>query len=326
MAGLNVPKWLSVDDMDTFSRERMAGYLDLNDIFSNTGRVDYLPEEVFPSDHFFCMVGTNRSDYEVAMGISRTFAGHGSDGLVKIENASVWGIDKTGGVKPCPTAYAYRSHSGYFGIVNSEEAYQNLTRFLFGDVRVDVYIEVEEVRLPDELQGTPPDKVDALYQFEVLAAPRGKRWFLTRRVSEEDSVACRSHKDLLSGNKEIYVSSIFLSKSARVDKSRASLAYLLTLGVRVPDYEVERKLWLDKHFEGGYLFHDSVIVEIVPPENVGDSWQVCYGWQSENNVQATTPVVPTPTADGRILIVVPYDGNKSPGIKGSLKFLVSGWN
>jgi hypothetical protein len=33
-------------------------------------------------------------------------------------------------------AYVYRSHSGYYGIVNSEEGYQNLTRFLFGDVRI----------------------------------------------------------------------------------------------------------------------------------------------------------------------------------------------
>ena len=45
-------------------------------------------------------------------------------------------------------AYVYRSHSGYYGIVNSEEGYQNLTRFLFGDVRIDGSLEVRDITLP----------------------------------------------------------------------------------------------------------------------------------------------------------------------------------
>jgi hypothetical protein len=36
------------------------------------------------------------------------------------------------------------------------------------------------IRLPKALEAKA-DKIDALYQFEVLAAPRGKRWFLSRR-------------------------------------------------------------------------------------------------------------------------------------------------
>lgn len=43
-----------------------------------------------------------------------------SDGLVKIENAVVQGA---------PRAFAYRSHSGHHGVVNSEEGYQNLGAF-----------------------------------------------------------------------------------------------------------------------------------------------------------------------------------------------------
>ena len=92
----------------------------------------------FPPTEVFCMVGTNRMDYEVALGLSRTFAGHGSDGLVRIENATLCGLKDNGQPgQSCAKAFAYRSHSGYFGIVNSEEAYQNLARFLFGNVRVD---------------------------------------------------------------------------------------------------------------------------------------------------------------------------------------------
>ncbi|MDE2322957.1 MAG: hypothetical protein KGL31_13765 [candidate division NC10 bacterium] len=328
MAGLNVPKWLSAMDMNNFNREYMAGYLKLESLYKATGRVDWLPEETFPSDRFFCMAGTNRADYEVAMGLSRTFSGHGSDGLVRIENASVWGVNSKGQVStPCATAYAYRSHSGYFGIVNSEEAYQNLTRFLFGDIRVDIWVDVEAVQVPPDIQGKP---VNALYQFELVASPRGKRWYLTRRVAEEDSVACRSHQELVDpANKSarsIFLSSVFLANRARVNPARPSLAYGLTLGVRVPDYEVERKFWPDAHFEGGYLFRDTMIIEIVPPQQAGESWTVTFDWQSKNLGRASQSLAYKILQSGKLQMAVPFDSKSAPGISGQLRFVVSAWN
>jgi hypothetical protein len=328
IAGLNVPKWLSAADMNNFNRESMARYLKLEALYEKTGRVDWLSEESFRSDRFFCMVATNRADYEAGMGLSRTFAGHGSDGLVRIENASVWGVDGAGQLSsPCATAYAYRTHSGYFGIVNSEEAYQNLTRFLFGDIRIDIWLDVESVQLPPEIQGKP---VNALYQFELLASPRGKRWYLTRRVAEEDSVTCRSHQQLVDpANKSarsIFLSSVFLANIARVNTVRPSLAYGLTLGVRVPDYEIERKFWPDAHLEGGYLFRDAMIVEMVPPQQAGDNWTVAFDWQSKNIGRASQSLAYETLKSGKLQMEVPFGTNSAPGITGQLRFLVSAWN
>jgi hypothetical protein len=328
MVGLNVPAWLSAGDMDNFNRDRMARYLKLETQFNQTDRVDWLPEQAFPSERFFCMIGTSRADYEVAMGLSRTFAGHGSDGLVRIENASVWGVDAKGQVSmPCATAYAYRSHSGYFGIVNGEESYQNLTRFLFGDLRADIWVDVDTVRLPAEIQGKP---VNALYQFEVLASPRGKRWYLTRRTAEEDSVACRSHTELTdpvkSTARSIYLSTVFLANRARVNQARPSLAYSLTLGIRVPDYELERKFWPDAHYEGGYLFRDAVVVEMTPPQQEGSPWDVTFDWQSKNLGRASTPLAYTALSAGKVQLIIPFDSQTTPGIAGQLRFVVSAWN
>lgn len=328
MLGINVPKWLSYGDISNFNRENIAGYLKLETLFKKTGRVDWLPEEAFSSERFFCMVGTNRADYEAAMGVSRTFAGHGSDGLVRIENASVWGVNSRGQVsEPCATAYTYRSHSGYFGIVNSEEAYQNLTRFLFGDVRVDIWLEVETVQLPPALQGKA---VNALYQFEFLASPRGSRWYLSRRVSEEDSVACRNHQELLDpANKSarnIFLTSVFLANSARINPNRPSLAYGLTLGVRAPDYEVERKFWPDAHFEGGYLFRDTMVVEMIPPSREGEDWQFNFAWQSKNPGGARQSLTYKTLKTGKLQMKVPFGGTAAPGISGQLRFLTSSWN
>ena len=86
-----------------------------------------LPGDVFSVDDVFCLIGTDPKDY----GLSRVAVGPKSDGLVMIEHAYVRGAHR---------AFVYRSHSGAYGEVDSEEGYQNLRRFLFGrwGVRVDL--------------------------------------------------------------------------------------------------------------------------------------------------------------------------------------------
>jgi hypothetical protein len=329
-AGLNVPKWLGIADLNDFNRKRMARHLKLESLYERTERVDWLPEKSFPSERFFCMVGTNRDDHDSA--IPRTFSGHGSDGLVKIADASVWGVNAKGHTTvPCATAYTFRSHSGYFGIVNSEEAYQNLTRFLFGHVRVDVWVDIEAVKLPPSIEGK---EVDGLYQFELLASPRGKRWYLTRRIAEEDSVACRNYKELFDpanrSARSIYLSTVFLDKKARVNSTSPSLSCALTLGVRAPDYEVERKFWSDGHFEGGYLFRDTMVVEIVPPRQSGESWKVSAEWWNQDSRPGSQPTDCELLKDGKLELSVPFSSSRSMrergGIAGWLRFVISVWN
>jgi len=329
--GGNVPSWLKLGDTDNFNRERMADYLAIDkDVFKKTERVDWLPEARFPSSRVFCMVGTNRTDYEAAMGLSRTFVGHGSDGLVRVENAVLTGL-KAGGKPgdPCAKAYTYRAHSGSLGIVNSEESYQNLTRFLFGDVRVDIHLDVDEIRVPAALEeADKKGKVDALYQVELLASPRGKMWYLTRRIAEEDSVSCFSHKAYRASKDGVwkYLSSVFLANRARVNKTRTSLSYSLTLGIRVPDYEVDRALWFHEHYEGSYLFRDGLVIELVPPQNIGDAWQVQYAWQGQTVQSANTPVDAEALTKGRVEVTIPFDSGKAPGIVGQLRFVLTAWN
>ncbi len=175
--------------------------------------MDHLPATDFPAERFFCMIGTHRGDYAAAKGLARKFARHGSEGPARIENASLWSIDAAHIVKPVACAFAYCSHSDYFGIVNSKDTYQNLIRFLFGDERVDVRFDVDSVALPpDHLKDAD---VDALDQVELLAAPRGKRWYLSRRIANGDSPTCRTHKALTdpanADRKLIYLPNVFLA-------------------------------------------------------------------------------------------------------------------
>lgn len=328
MAGINVPSWLSWNKMSTFSRENMAKFLDMEDVYKKYKRVDFIPKADFPIDRIFCMVGTNRADYEVAHGMSRTFAGHGSDGLVKIENASLWGLDENNETThSAATAYTYRSHSGFFGIVNCEEAYQCLKRFLFGDVRIDLWLQIDKVELPPDLDGK---NVEALYQFEMRAGPRGKRWFLTRRVAEEDSTACRTHQQLTDPAqipaKSIYMSTVFLANSARVNPNDPSLSYAMDIGVRVPDYLVDKAFWPKQHYEGAYLFRDGLIVTMTPPQTPGGAWFVDYGWQSEAVGRAVRNIDYSDLGKGKLEILIPFANKVAPGVAGNVQLIVSAWN
>jgi hypothetical protein len=339
MLGINIPSWLTAFDIDNFSREkRMAEYLDLKEAYAKYARVDLLPEDRFPSRQVFCMVGTNRLDYEAAAGLSRTFVGNGSDGLVRIANATLQGLNADGSIgEPCAKAFTFRSHSGYFGIVNSEEAYQNLIRFLFGDVRVNLWLDIDDIRLPVGVQAQVDAgrTVNALYLIEVLASPRGKLWYLSRRTVEEDSVACVAHADWKKNSAQ-YLSSVFLANRAKVNPKRRSLAYSLTLGIRAPDYEIERRLWINEHYEGSYLFRDAIILEMIPPRNAKETWKVKYSWQGTGMVEAETILDVKPLGSGRVEVAIPFDshtvdalGNSKPafpGIKGQLRFVVSAWN
>jgi hypothetical protein len=248
------------------------------------------------------------------------------------------GLDANGSIgEPCAKAFTFRSHSGYFGIVNSEEAFQNLTRFLFGDVRVDLWLDIEDIRLPTAVQveADAGRSVNALYQIEVLASPRGKLWYLSRRTAEEDSVACVPHASWKEVKAQ-YLSSIFLANRAKVNPKRRSLAYSLTLGIRAPDYEIERRLWVNEHYEGGYLFRNALILEMVPPRNENEMWKVKYSWQGSGMLAAETVLDVKPLDKERVEVVVPFDSHTIeangthkpafPGVKGSLRFVISAWN
>ncbi len=326
MLDVNVPRWLSKDEIKTFNRKNMADFLALDRVGRPADRVDLIPESVLDPDRIFCMVGTNRGDYEAAQGLSRAFVGHGSDGLVKVANASVCGLKDGVITRPAATSYAYRSHSGPFGIVNSEEAYQNLVRFLFGDVRVDIWLDIDRVTLPQDLQ--QKSDVDAVYQIELKAAPRGKRWFLTRRTSVEDSPACRTHKELTTGTEDrrrVYLSSVFLAKRSRVDQHRASLAYAMMVAVKVPDYEVNRTFWPDGHFEGMDLFRDTAFLEVSPPGGHTGGWPVKYWWASDPSAASQTTLLFTDSSSAAE-IALPFEKTSDPAIHGRLRLRVRPWS
>jgi len=145
-----IMKNLGPNGSDIFAPERMREYM-LPDKYDwkkdvRRGTEDWDPRIMvgsFPPNRVLSIVGTNARDYEVAHGLSSLAVGEQSDGLVGIANAYV---------KTSPRAFVHRAHSGRYGLVNSEETYQNLKRFLFGSLRVEIAIEgLDPAKLSDRV-------------------------------------------------------------------------------------------------------------------------------------------------------------------------------
>jgi hypothetical protein len=329
----NVPGFFDTNSVANFNRDRMCEYLGLP---KNTERVNTL-NGAFNPDRVFCLVGTNPKDYTVASGWSSRVVGPFSDGLVRINNAVLSGFEKKDEPpRLSPRAYVHRSHSGYYGIVNSEEGYQNLTRFLFGDVRVDGRLDVRDITLPVDVQKKSDEgkQVRASYHFEVVASVRGAHWELSRRVAAENSALFRTFADLFPdrANKEKgrenhespELFTAFLSTQARVNKRRKSLGFSIDIRVLVPDYEVDGLLFLDNHYPGGHIFRDRLNVEAIPSDNPAD-WRVNYAFESDRPTSATKQAQSAPLPD-RLEFRIPVVQKARPGIDADLVLTARHWN
>lgn len=308
--------FLDPNNASNFGAKRIREFLDLGanePLTSLAGR--------FPTDRVFCMVGTDSKDYAAAGGISRRAVGPMSDGLVQIPNAAVLGA---------PRAFTHRSHSGHYGIVNSESSYQNLIRFLFGSVRVDGTLEVEELTLPAKVQRAYDEgkRIRASYHFDVLVGVRGMRWDLHRRLVSEESAIFRTFDEMLrpdeaSMARHPRLFSTFLDTRQRVNGRRRSLGFSLDLAVQVPDYEIDRRILADDHYEGSYLFRERINLEVTPQADGPATLR--YGLNSITPNKATRVVEPTQT-DGHLEFRIALASRGQPGIKATLRLDCTPWN
>lgn len=331
----NVPSFFTAQSADNFNRERMCSYLGLP---AGTEKVNTLNGK-FNVDRFFCLIGTNPKDYTVASGWSARLVGPFSDGLVRMDNATVSdGDDNKGTSILAPRAYVYRSHSGYYGIVNSEEGYQNLTRFLFGDFRIDGRLEVAAITLPADVEKARSDgkQVRASYQFEVVGRVRGAHWDLSRRVANENSALFRKYGELFPKEATAGIDdpnrdnpvlfNVHLSEGLKVNPRRSSLGFSIDLGVLVPDYEVDGMLWLKNHYPGGYIFRDKLNLEAIPPKTENDSWQLRYGLDSRTPNRATTAAEKKSIGGDKLEFRIPIVQKNRPGIDATLVLSAAPWN
>jgi len=226
-----------------FRRKSMRSYLSI------TGKSVNSLEGKFPNERFFCLVGTNARDYDEVYGASRWAAGPMSDGLVTMQNAYVDGA---------PQAHVHRSHSGPFGIVNSEEGYQNLWRFLFGDVALDGRLVVDALP-PSELMDS--SGADRSYFIDCTVAPKGAFGYkLTRRRRDDWSAIRRSREELVpEPGRMCALFSLFV---ARADAGADTAVFSMDLAISESVAEQDGAPVLDDYLPDQYLFRQALTLTI----------------------------------------------------------------
>jgi hypothetical protein len=329
----NIPGWLSFGDINNFNRDRMAGYLGVPKGDDVSVVLNFPPQRVFN------LVGTNARDYTAGGGISSWAAGDASDGLVRIENATTHGPGPDGKDISSPRAFVHRSHSGHYGIVNSEEGYQNLTRFLFGGLRVDGILDIDDLTLPSEVQKAFDEgkKVRASYQFELTASVRGCQWQVTRREARENSAMFRTYGQLFPGadgtkrlpdrSQSPHLFSVFLDPDKSV-KASASVSFAFDVKVLVPDYEVDGLLFMKRHYEGGFIYRELILVEAVPSKSALGGWRIKYGYQDMNPGKPGKDAQTRPLGGDQtgLAFDIPIEQKTRPGLRGNLRIEARPWS
>jgi pimeloyl-ACP methyl ester carboxylesterase len=271
---------------DVFAPEKMYGYLtpgkkfgDLPDEGDNWDP-QYVDPEVFSPDNIFCIVGTDPKDY----GLARKAVGPKSDGLVRIEHAYV---------RQAHRAYVYKSHSGSYGEVNSEEGYQNLRRFLFGRWAVKVSLDGLPA-YPEGMDEGPAEQQWPVWQADMGLAIRG----LSVVISEQQAghwcpIQINDELRRLAGSedKSVPLVSTFLLDPAHerelaIERHDAEPAVkhdgLLRYSLSLKVYKVDDRggfLHFGDHLEKTPDWGDSLIVDVAP--NADQGLQAWAAWNHD---------------------------------------------
>lgn len=303
----NVPGFLGFKGINTFSEDTMRRYLAL----PAEANVQDL-NGAFPEDRFFSLIGTNHEDY----GFARYAVGPMSDGLVRIREAYALGT---------PRAFVHRAHSGHYGIVNSEEGYQNLRRFLFGTVRVDAFLDIEAITLPPDVQARKDagDPVRANYHLDLIARVRGARWDLHRRTVDTGSAVLVEYDKHVEQSQPVHLASVFLSDAARVHEHDDTLGFSLDLAMLVPEYQVGGRWWNRRHYDGAHLFRDKLNLEA---RRDTDGWHVRYGWDSAGPNQVRYEADRAEPIPQSWVFGLPVVQDTRPGLRAVLRLVTRPWN
>jgi hypothetical protein len=288
--------FLDINNSGNFGPQRMREILNLPlnvPLHSLNGQ--------FPPERVFSLIGTDAKDYNTA----RTVVGPQSDGLVQIKNAYAQGSSR---------AYVYRSHSGQYGIVNSESGYQNLERFLFGNARVAVALKKVNIALPR----SNGDTITATYNIENVVAVRKLLIPINKRTTDTYSATFRSQEELAEQTTHLFT--VFLKKPLAT--RRRSLGFSIHFRI-VPQYHKQIRFWPDQHYTGQAVFDDRLIIEVTPSSD--NTHRARYNWGSRS-MNATIPLNLVSDGKGALTAQIPLKQTRPLKISGDIVFDVTPWS
>ncbi|MBI5395158.1 MAG: hypothetical protein HZA91_07660 [Verrucomicrobia bacterium] len=271
-------------DANIFKEERMRGYLKLGEKKGKAWKHELHslgPQEgpySFPPARCFCLIGSDYHSY----GATRHATGNFSDGLVKQDRAYI---------KDAYYANVHRAHSGYRGIVNCYESFENIHRFLFGNIKAGVSLDHIEIRTPQE----PNCKY--FYDFEFLASVRGTGVYLHRREQNPCENALRFDRDAVPQSLALHTG--FMNSALKMNPDDPFTHFALTL--RVIEHRLEKSWLWDHQYPGRQIYNETLEIRVgdADPKQPGD--EVQFQWFSDvgGASKPWTGVAPAPDGSFR---------------------------
>ena len=145
----------------------------------------------------------------------------------------------------------------------------------------------------------------------------------------------RWHLDLLAPIENLHVPdrgqspflfSVFLDPSKSVKTSK-SVSFAFDLKVLVPDYQVDGVLFMKRHYEGGFIYRELILIEAFPDDSALGGWSIKYGYQDMNPGKPGKDAV-TRALGGKetgIAFDIPIEQKTRPGLRGTLRIEARPW-
>jgi|GEM_PF-2467094 len=91
-------------------------------------------------------------------------------------------------------------------------------------------------------------------------------------------------------------------------------------------YVVDGVLFMNRHYEGGYIMRELILVEAIPDKQAPGGWRIKYGYQENNPGKAGVDVA-TEKLQGEegITFNIPIQQKARPGLKGALRIEARLW-
>ncbi|MBV9083154.1 MAG: hypothetical protein JOZ62_10785 [Acidobacteriaceae bacterium] len=213
-------------------------------------------------------------------------------------------------------------------MVNSEEGYQNLRRFLFGDLRAKTLL----TNFVLDFSANHNSKIpDVTYFLETQAAIRSLPVLMHERTLHHycaEAIDEQTFNERYRGPDSLLpLFTTFLFMNTRED---GTIRFMRKIGLFVQRYEKGFIIFQD-HLEQLPLWSDYLIIQLRQPRGESDSSSVLiadYCWASER-LEPNTPLRPDPRPDeGTASYTIPLPGTKFQdhlGPEASVRIEVSIW-
>lgn len=196
-----------------------------------------IPLDAFPADRVFTLAGTLSESSTAAFERIGSEALR-SEGVVALDNAYL---------PKSYHAFVHRSHAGRLGVVNSQEGYENLRRFLFGDLVVVASLRGAHL----------PESEELSWQGEIEVSVRGIPVLLHQRTVEHVCPIVFAREARVNGDRSIPLTSLFLMTGSHNTSVRGA--------IRLRIVSLRERHGQEESFEslgGSAEFDDSLVVDI----------------------------------------------------------------